>query len=94
MPLARAHSIEEVPRERVESIQLLRVLKRVVRLESLETCLHLNLGHCEPPDRETGEEQVPVFGRHETGRSSYRQSKISKPLERGEGRKTNQYFHL
>lgn len=63
MPFARAHSIQEVARERVERVELLGILKRVVRLESLEARLHFDLGHREAPDCEAGKEEIPVFRR-------------------------------
>lgn len=50
---------------------------RSVRLEALERRFDLDLGDREAPEREAGEEDVPVLGRDEVGRCSCACEKFS-----------------
>lgn len=56
----------------MQRLGLLLVLEGRIEVEPLEARLDLDLRHGETPDRQAGEEQVPVCGRDKARRGRYK----------------------
>lgn len=72
-----ADPVEEVLRQRLQRLGLVRRADRRVRLEAFEGCFDFDLGDGEAPEGEAGKEGVPVLGRDEVGRRRWGRETIS-----------------